>query len=270
MVAKSCRVKGHDLHYSVSDYMPSQPTEAVGCSVVLPVYNEEGNIAALMDEIIAVMTTLPGCSSFEIIGVDDCSKDQSADVMRRVAAQYPCVRVFQHTKNCGQSAALATGFAHARGTVVITMDADRQNDPADIPGLMSALSHSVDAVCGVRQKRQDRWVRRISSRVANGFRNIITGDVLADAGCGLRVMRREAIAELPVFNGLHRFIPTLLRYQGYRVIEYPVGHRSRPWGASKYGIGNRMFRGMLDCLVMRWWKKRMIPGRRVSGTCRHG
>lgn len=238
-------------------------SDALMYSVVLPVYNEEGNIPALIDEIIAALDASPA-GKYEILVVDDASTDHSLRVMESLSKKDARIRVFHHLKNCGQSAALATGLIRTRGRIIITLDADRQNNPADIPQLLAALTGDVDAVCGVRQKRQDNWVRLVSSRWANGFRNFMTGDVLADAGCGFRVMRREAVAELPVFNGLHRFLPTLLRYQGYNVIEHPVSHRPRPWGTSKYGIGNRLFRGLLDCLVMRWWKKRMVPGRRVA------
>lgn len=231
-------------------------------SVVLPVYNEAGNMKDLITGIVAALG--PTGHAFEIITVDDTSTDGSLDVLNALAASDARVRVLAHVKNCGQSAALATGLRHARGDIVITLDADGQNDPADIPVLCRALTNDVDAVCGVRQKRRDTWVRRASSRIANGFRNWITGDRLADAGCGFRVIRRDALADLPVFNGLHRFLPTLLRYQGFRVVEVPVNHHPRTWGTSKYGIGNRMFRGIYDCLAMRWWRRRAVPGRRLK------
>jgi glycosyltransferase involved in cell wall biosynthesis len=167
----------------------------------------------------------------------------------------------RHNLNCGESAAEATGFAHARGEWIITIDADQQNDPADIPSLLEA-SKNVDAVCGVRTKREDDFVKRISSRIANGFRNWVTGDVIADAGCTFRALRKEALREIPVFNGMHRFLPTLLRLQGFTVIEIPVNHRPRTRGESKYGIGNRMFRGLIDCFAIHWWRKRCLPTNR--------
>ena len=231
-------------------------------SVILPVYNEAGNLARLIDEINTAIAPSAG-ERYEIIAVDDCSTDDSLNQLRQIEANNPRLRIITHRMNCGQSAALVSGLRAARGDIIITMDADGQNDPADIPALLDVLAPDVDAVCGVRRKRLDTTVRRISSRVANGFRNAVTGDKLADAGCGFRAMRRNVIVELPAFNGIHRFLPTVLRYQGFRVIEVPIGHRPRTWGQSKYGIGNRMVRGMVDCLAMRWWKRRVICARRV-------
>ncbi|CAB1055654.1 Glycosyl transferase, group 2 family [Olavius sp. associated proteobacterium Delta 1] len=146
---------------------------------------------------------------------------------------------------------------------VVTMDADQQNDPADIPTLLEA-SKEADAVCGIRQNRQDDWVRRISSRIANGFRNWVTQDDIADAGCTFRAVRRVALGEIPVFKGMHRFLPTLLRLQGFKVIEIPVNHRPRTRGESKYGVRNRLFRGLIDCFAILWFRKRCFPANRFS------
>ena len=121
-----------------------------------------------------------------------------------------------------------------------------------------------DAVCGVRRKREDDWVKRISSRVANRFRNRVTGDTISDAGCTFRALKAETLREIPVFNGMHRFLPTLLRLQGYKVVEILVNHRPRTRGKSKYGIGNRMFRGLIDCFAIRWWRRRCVPANRTS------
>lgn len=172
------------------------------------------------------------------------------------------MRLLRHRVNSGESAAQATGFHHARGEVVITMDADLQHDPRDIPRLLDVLGEGVAAACGVRGKREDGWVRRLSSRVANGFRNLVTGDRISDAGCTFRAIRREALREIPVFNGMHRFLPSILRFQGFLVLELPVAHRPRFKGQSKYGIGNRVWRGVVDCLAMRWYRRRCVPGRR--------
>ncbi len=149
-----------------------------------------------------------------------------------------------------------------RGSVIITIDGDQQNDPADIPALLKALE-SADAVCGVRRKREDDWVKRISSRVANRFRNRVTGDTISDAGCTFRALKADTLREIPVFNGMHRFLPTLLRLQGYKVVEILVNHRPRTRGESKYGIGNRMFRGLIDCFAIRWWRRRCVPANRA-------
>jgi len=176
------------------------------------------------------------------------------------------VRLLRHAGRCGQSAALATGLRAARGAVVLTLDADGQNDPADLPRLIEALAGGADAACGVRARRHDTWVRRASSRIGNGFRDVVTGVRVRDAGCALRALRRECLAELPVFDGLHRFIPTLLRLQGFHVVQVPVGHRPRRAGVSKYGIGNRLLRGIVDCLAMRWFARRLPPARRLVGV----
>ena len=235
----------------------------IDLSVVIPVHNEEDNLEPLMIELQQALT-LTG-RTFEVICVDDRSTDGSLAVLERLRAERPYLRVVRHRVNAGESAGQATGFAHARGDVIITMDADQQNDPADIPALLAALRDDVSGVCGVRRVREDNWVRRVSSRLANGFRNRVTGDRVSDAGCTYRALRRSALRELPVFNGLHRFIPTLLRYQGCKVEEIVVNHRARTRGKSKYGIGNRLWRGLADCVAMRWYRARCVPYDRVAG-----
>lgn len=230
-------------------------------SVVISVCNEEKNLEPLLAELFMVLNETG--SDFEVICVDDASSDSSFAVLQKLKDTYSQLRIIQHRLNCGQSAGQATGFAHARGTWIVTMDADQQNDPADIPALITA-SQNADGVCGIRQKRQDDWVRRISSKIANGFRNWVTKDDITDAGCSLRIIRRDALGEIPVFNGMHRFLPTLLRLQGYAVVEIPVNHRARTRGESKYGIGNRMLRGLIDCFAILWFRKRCFPARRLS------
>ncbi len=228
-------------------------------SVVIPVYNEEDNLEPLLDELVPILKDTG--SGFEVICVDDASTDKSLTVLQDLQGRYPELRIIRHLVNCGESAGEATGFANARGEWIVTIDADQQNDPADIPALMEA-ARDADVVCGVRQKREDDWVKRISSRVANGFRNWVTQDVIADAGCTFRAIRKEALREIPVFNGMHRFLPTLLRLQGFKVAEIPVNHRPRTRGESKYGIGNRMFRGLVDCFAILWFRKRCFPTQR--------
>ncbi|MFG0320058.1 MAG: glycosyltransferase family 2 protein [Planctomycetota bacterium JB042] len=225
-------------------------------SVVVPVYDEEGAVAALAREIHAVLAgeRIP----HEIVFVDDASRDRTVAVLEETSADVPTLVVARHERNCGQSAAVATGFRRARGDVVVTLDGDGQNDPADIPRLLAALA-GADAATGVRTKRHDSFVRRASSRIANGFRNAVTGDRVVDAGCGIRAVDRRALREVPVFNGMHRFLPTLLRAEGFTVAEIPVSHRPRTTGRSKYGIGNRLFRGIVDCLAIRWWRARAVP-----------
>ena len=235
----------------------------IDLSVVIPIYNEEENIGPLIEEILPVLRKTG--RTYEIICVDDASTDNSFSVLQQMEKRYEEIRVVRHRVNCGESAAGATGFAHARGDIIITIDGDQQNDPADIPLLLKEMGNA-DAVCGVRRKREDDWVKRASSRIANGFRNWITGDIIADAGCTFRALRTSALREVPVFNGMHRFLPTLLRFQGYRVREVLVNHRPRTRGKSKYGIGNRAFRGLIDCLAIRWWRKRCVPGDRFQSA----
>jgi len=230
---------------------------SVDLSIVIPIYNEEDNIEPLMAEIAQAVGPLG--RSYEVICVDDKSSDSTPEVLRRLKKTYPQLRIVRHTRNCGESAGQATGFHFARGAVVITMDGDGQNDPADIPRLLEALADGVDCVCGVRRKREDDWVKRFSSRTANRFRNFLTGDTIADAGCTYRAIRRAALREMLVFNGMHRFLPSILRFQGRTVVEIQVNHRPRRAGVSKYGIGNRLWRGIRDCLAMRWYKRRALP-----------
>jgi len=235
--------------------------EEIELTVVIPCYNEESNVVPLVEELTEVLEGLN--RRYEILYVDDGSTDSSVDRIRKVQARRPKVRLVRHRMNSGESASEVTGFRHARGSTIITIDADLQNDPRDIPILLEHLSEA-DVVCGVRRHREDDRVKRVSSKIANGFRNIVTGDHVSDAGCTFRALKREVTYDLPVFNGLHRFLPTLARYQGFTVAEVPVNHRPRQSGKSKYGIGNRMWRGILDCVVMRWFKHRCVTSRRVA------
>lgn len=230
-------------------------------SLVIPLYNEAENLPVLADEIRRALA--PGGRSWETLFVDDGSNDGSFEVLATLAAHDPTVRILRHRKNAGQSAALAAGFAAARGAIVVTLDADLQNDPADIPALLARLGETAaasdcDAVSGVRGRRQDSWVRRISSRVANAVRNWATDERVSDVGCSLKAYRREVLAGLPMFDGMHRFLPTLVRWNGARLAEIPVNHRPRLHGTAKYGIGNRIFRALADLMAVRWMRTRWI------------
>jgi glycosyltransferase involved in cell wall biosynthesis len=197
-----------------------------------------------------------------VLAVDDRSTDGSQAVLIEARSSRPWVRILRHRFNQGQSAAFSTGFLGARGRLVVTLDADGQNDPHDLPRMLELLSGDTAMVCGVRQKRQDSWTKRMSSRIANRFRSALLADNVTDAGCCFRVIRRDALREVPAFNGMHRFLPTILRFQGYAVAETPVNHRPRTRGVSKYGVGNRLWRGLRDTLAMRWFKKRCLRGNR--------
>ncbi len=240
-------------------------SDACQVSVVIPVFNEEENLEPLMDELQPMLDGLG--VKYEVIFIDDRSTDASLEVLKKLQKTRPFLRILPHRFNSGESAGQATGFAYARGEIIITMDADMQNDPADIPVLLDAMQGDVAAVCGVRRKRMDTMVKKISSRTANAFRNFITGDKISDAGCTYRAIRRSALWQIQTFNGMHRFLPTLLRFQGYQVVEIPVNDRSRTRGYSKYGIGNRMWRGILDCFAMRWLRKRALRGDRIGSEC---
>ena len=230
-------------------------------SIVLPCFNEEGCVEALTDEIVGAVEPLE--LHYEIVFVDDCSTDGTLGALRRAQLKHPEVRIVRHSINTGESAATATGFQHARGAVVIVMDSDQQNDPADIPRILDAL-RGHDCVATKRRRREDDWVKRVSSKIGNGFRNTVTGvPGVSDAGCTYRAIRREALREVLVFNGMHRFLPTILRLQGWRITEIEVNHRPRTTGKSKYGIGNRMWRGIADCIAMRWYRKRVVPAQRT-------
>ena len=224
-------------------------------SLVIPVYNEEENLPELFRELMEVLEKLS--VSFEIIFIDDGSKDRSGEILREFALQDGRVRIIFFQKNCGQSAAFAAGFRSARGEIVVTMDADLQNDPHDIPLLLDKIT-SYDVVCGWRANRQDSLVRKISSWIANKIRNWLSDEQIKDVGCSLKAFRRECLQSFYYFKGMHRFFPTLIKMEGCSVAEVKVNHRPRRFGEAKYGIGNRALRGLIDLLAVRWMKKRHL------------
>ncbi len=223
-------------------------------SVVLPVYNERVNLEPLVREIVSAL----GTRSREVLAVDDGSTDGSLEELLRLRATYPTLRVVALAGHMGQSAAFAAGFDAAVGDLVVTMDADGQNDPADVPGLLDRLEDDCAAVVGYRVRRSDSRWRRLQSVIANGVRNWLTGDRVRDTGCSLKVMRRVAVLGLPRFDGMHRFYPTLIRLGGGRVVEAPVSHRPRRSGASKYGMLDRVFVAFRDAAGIRWLKRRTL------------
>jgi dolichol-phosphate mannosyltransferase len=229
-------------------------------SIIAPAFNEAACLPTLVESIVHTLRPLE--LAFEIILVDDASTDQTPSAIATLRESYPEVHAIRHIINSGQSAAIISGIHVARGTLLVTLDADMQNPPSQIPFLLAQLTPEIDAVCGVRSQRNDPFVRRLSSKIANTYRNWITGVPVKDAGCGLRLIRKSAVIELPAFNGLHRFIPTILKLQGFRVKEVPVTHSPRLAGQSKYGINNRLWRGLADCFAMRWYARRVISPRR--------
>jgi dolichol-phosphate mannosyltransferase len=248
------------------------PSPLPEISLVIPVYNEEPNLPPLAGEIRRTMQALG--RPYEVLLVDDGSTDGSLATMIRLASQDPAVRVIRQARNAGQSAALDAGFRHARGAIVVTLDADLQNDPADIPLLLARLAGSdgsgasagsaesaCDVVCGVRMGRRDSWVRRLSSRIANAVRNRLTHESVADVGCTLRACRAEYLRRIPAWKGMHRFLPTLLRMEGARIAEVGVSHRPRRFGKPKYNIRNRIWRASADLLGVRWLQSRWIDRR---------
>lgn len=233
-------------------------------SIVLPVYNERENLEPLLSEISTVLGTVP----HEVVAVDDGSTDGSRTELQRLESAYPTLRIVSLNRNCGQSAALMAGFEASRGDVIVTMDADGQNDPADVPRLLDILDRGdgCDAVVGYRIHRADSWWKRMQSRVANAARDAITGDRVQDTGCSLKAIRRPVVQTLPRFDGMHRFLPTLIRIGGGSVTEVPVAHRPRRYGVSKYGMWDRATRGLVDAMAVRWLRRRRITIARPNGA----
>jgi dolichol-phosphate mannosyltransferase len=229
----------------------------IDLSVVIPVYNEEESLPVLWPELRSVLDEAG--LDFEIVFVDDGSHDRSAEIIRGLRESDPRVRLVRLKANAGETAATDAGFHAARGRVIVTMDADLQNDPQDIPDLLRHLDQW-DAVTGWRVNRGDGdlLVRRLSSRIANGVRNWLSDEGIRDSGCTFRAFRRECLRGLVLYRGFHRFVPTLLKMRGYRVLEVPVRNRPRRFGQSKYGVLNRVFVATVDLLAVRWMKSRAL------------
>ena len=224
-------------------------SSAPDLSVVIPLYNEEDNVVELVEQ---VHQALSG-RNYEIVLIDDGSSDQTA---ARVPKTDSAIRLLRFKKNSGQSAAMHAGIHSARGNIIVTLDGDLQNDPADIPLLLTKIDEGSDLVCGYRAKRKDTPFKRLQSRIANAVRSRFVGDGVRDTGCTLKAMRRECREALLLFNGMHRFIPALIRNMGYKVSEVPVNHRPRVHGVSKYGFGNRALRATMDMFGVRWLNSR--------------
>jgi dolichol-phosphate mannosyltransferase len=224
-------------------------------SIVVPVYNEEENIRPLFEEITKAFADRD--LAYEIIFVDDGSTDDTWSRIARTRSMDPRVRGLRHVKNSGQSAALWTGILSSTAPVLATLDGDLQNDPADLPKLFDAL-HDCDFVCGVRARRNDSWLRRLSTKVARQARRLVLKVDFCDTGCAARVFKRSVLSGLFPFNGIHRFLPVLVHANGAITREVPINHRPRTAGVSKYGLNNRLWRGIYDLFAVAWYQKRRI------------
>ncbi|HLE86982.1 MAG TPA: glycosyltransferase family 2 protein [Candidatus Brocadiaceae bacterium] len=235
--------------------MSRQPPEI---SIVIPCYNEEGNLRALANAITSAMDPLH--ISYEVVITDDGSADNSWTLLKEIAVSNPRFRVQRFNSNCGESAASWAGMMAARGRYIITLDADLQNDPRDVPKFFEALRRH-DCVCGTRVETRgkgDNFIRIISSRIANCVRNKLSDENVSDAGCTYRAFKSECLARIKFFKGAHRFLPTLIKMEGFSVTEIPVTNNPRFAGQSHYGVWNRLFKSFADLLAVRWMKKRMI------------
>ena len=227
-------------------------------SLVIPCYNEQDSLRALVTAIRAAVEPLG--LSYEVVITDDCSTDQSWQILKELAAADPRIRAQKFAFNCGESAASFAGMKMSRGKYIVTLDADLQNDPKHLPEFLEALKHH-DCVCGTRVKARgegDNFARVASSRIANWVRNKLSGEQIADAGCTYRAFKRECIDNLKFFKGMHRFLPTLFKIEGHTVTEIEVTNNPRFAGQSHYGVWNRLFDSFHDLLAVRWMKRRMF------------
>ena len=232
-------------------------TSSPDLSLVIPVYNERENLAPLLAEIAAA---LDGAGrSYEVVAVVDGSTDGPLEALKGLRRTHPQLHIVAFERNAGQTAAFAAGFRAARGRVVVTLDADLQNDPTDVPRVVEALDRTgATAVAGYRAARHDTAWKLLQSRIANGIRNWLNGESIRDTGCSLKAFRADALRALPLFSGMHRFLPTLIKMHGGTVAEVPVGHRPRRFGVTKYGMWNRVFRSLADAFAVRWMQRRAL------------
>ncbi len=224
-------------------------------SVVLPIYNERENLPQLFQEIQMVMDRIG--EPYEVICVDDASTDETPVYLKEFTAKHENFRWYRFRHNCGQSTALAAGFQQAAGEYVITLDSDLQNNPEDLLDMVPYLK-DYDMVTGWRKQRQDTWLKLVSSHIANAIRNWLSRETIRDTGCSLKIMKRSYLQRIKMFQGMHRFLPTLMKMEGARVIEIPVSHRPRIAGTSHYGTWDRAFSGLRDLLAVRWMQDRFI------------
>jgi len=232
-------------------------SENTPLSILLPVYNEEENIEPLTTGIVQTLDHFK--NPVEIVFIDDGSTDDSMKNMEAMRSKFPSytIRIVQLDRNYGLSTAMSAGFEAAKGDVIVTLDADLQNDPADIPKLLDQLPE-YDAALGWRVNRRDPFIKKISSRTANFFRKKALSDPIHDTGCSLKAYKATYVNRIKMFKGMHRFLGVLLTMEGARITEVPVSHHPRKYGKSKYGFWNRLVSPFLDLLAVRWMKKRAI------------
>jgi dolichol-phosphate mannosyltransferase len=228
---------------------------AAEISIVVPVFNEADNILPLTRDIAAAMQAVP--ARYELVFVDDASTDGTWERIREARQFDPRVRGLRHARNAGQSAALWTGIQATTSPLIATLDGDLQNDPADLPKMIAELAH-VDFVSGMRLDRHDAWLRRVSSHIARRARKAVLKVDFRDTGCAIRAFKRSALDGILPFNGLHRFLPVLAHTNGAKTLEVPVSHRPRVAGVSKYGMWNRLGRGIYDLIAISWYQKRRL------------
>lgn len=232
-------------------------------SVIIPIYNEQQSIPQLIEKVAHVLDDLP--FNYEIICIDDGSQDGSTEILRELAQHSKNLKAIILRRNYGQTPAMAAGFKYAQGKIIVTLDGDLQNDPADIPRLVSKLAEGYDLVSGWRKHRQDDVLTRlIPSKIANWIIGQLTGVHLHDYGCSLKAYRAELVADMNLYGELHRFLPALAYIEGARITELPVRHHSRPFGQSKYGLG-RTFRVMMDLFTVVFMKKFLTRPMHVFG-----
>lgn len=232
----------------------TQPDRDVYLSVVAPAQNEAENLPRFIAETTEALESLG--REYELIVVDDGSTDQTESILRDAMAECICLRVLSFGQRAGKSAAWQAGFRAARGQFIATIDADLQNDPKDIPRMLSLIdAENCDMVNAWRENRDDPWLRLISSRIANGVRNWLTHENIRDSASGLKLFKRRCVENVKLFDGLHRFLPTLVKNEGFRVIEMPVNHRPRSAGKAKYGLWNRVFKALRDAFAVRWMRR---------------
>lgn len=224
-------------------------------SVVIPLKNEEENIIDLITELEPIMEKMQ--APWELLCIDDGSTDNTVRELSKIAANKPFVRILIFDRNYGQSCAFDAGFKNAKGEWVITLDGDRQNDPADIPRLVE-MTENYDLVCGYRVNRRDPWHKKITSKLANFVRGYLCQDNIHDTGCSLKIYRQSCLNHIKMYKGMHRFLPALFKIEGFRITEIPVNHRERIRGQTKYNLFNRSFNTIVDMLAVRWMRKRHV------------